>query len=398
MRPRHRCHPVVRQKLESPENAPKYDPFGIALLSVPIASFALGTWQVKRRKWKLQLIANLTERFNSAPEEFPHDLSLLDDMEYRPVRVRGQFDHSRELYMGPRSLIVDGDSQTGAGVFSQGSSGQTGYLVITPFHLADRDLAILVNRGWVPSRLKSPELRQAGQVEGEVELVGIVRLNESRPPFLPKNTPGSWVYRDLPEMANATGAAPVFMDATASSTVPGGPTGGQTRVTLRNEHMSYIITCYIISLFTFLEKHRNIGRRICFIVPATEAYSKITAMGHASLICLKSYTNGVIRSSGTIKVVQVQDTTKLERGLYKEASNHPCQSSSAHRPHWSASSKVRKESSSSAQQLEEDSLSSSSNLPKARPPTTSNLHQVLLQHRLLQLSQGNLYNSTLTPR
>lgn len=28
----------------------------------------------------------------------------------------------------------------------------------------------------------------------------------------------------------------------AESTVPGGPIGGQTRVTLRNEHMQYIIT------------------------------------------------------------------------------------------------------------------------------------------------------------
>lgn len=28
----------------------------------------------------------------------------------------------------------------------------------------------------------------------------------------------------------------------AGSTIPGGPIGGQTRVTLRNEHMQYIIT------------------------------------------------------------------------------------------------------------------------------------------------------------
>lgn len=28
----------------------------------------------------------------------------------------------------------------------------------------------------------------------------------------------------------------------AGSTVPGGPIGGQTRVTLRNEHMQYIVT------------------------------------------------------------------------------------------------------------------------------------------------------------
>lgn len=38
--------------------------------------------------------------------------------------------------------------------------------------------------------------------------------------------------------------APVRTQPTvpAESTVPGGPIGGQTRVTLRNEHMQYIIT------------------------------------------------------------------------------------------------------------------------------------------------------------
>ncbi|XP_063239145.1 surfeit locus protein 1 isoform X2 [Bacillus rossius redtenbacheri] len=257
---RHGSNPIARHKFKSPDKSMKYDPFGIALLSVPVAAFALGTWQVKRRQWKLQLIADLSERFNTEPEELPYDLSLLDDMEYRPVRVRGQFDHSKELYMGPRSLIVDGDSPAGGGVFSGSSGGQTGYLVITPFQLADRDLTILVNRGWVPARLKSPELRMAGQVQGEVELVGVIRCSEGRPPFLPKNRPDCWVYRDLAEMANTTGATPVFLDAAASSTVPGGPIGGQTRVTLRNEHMSYIITWYTLAAVTAFMWHKRFIR------------------------------------------------------------------------------------------------------------------------------------------
>lgn len=43
-------------------------------------------------------------------------------------------------------------------------------------------------------------------------------------------------------MAEAVGAAPVFLDANANSSVPDGPVGGQTNVTLRNEHLSYIFT------------------------------------------------------------------------------------------------------------------------------------------------------------
>jgi hypothetical protein len=56
-------------------------------------------------------------------------------------------------------------------------------------------MTILVNRGWVPGNRKNPNTRRAGQVEGEVELVGIVRLTEKRAPFTPKNQPHAWFYR-----------------------------------------------------------------------------------------------------------------------------------------------------------------------------------------------------------
>jgi cytochrome oxidase assembly protein ShyY1 len=50
------------------------------------------------------------------------------------------------------------------------------------------------------------------------------------------------ICRDLPHMAHVAGTEPVFLDAKAETTVPGGPVGGQTRVSLRNEHLSYILT------------------------------------------------------------------------------------------------------------------------------------------------------------
>lgn len=53
------------------------------------------------------------------------------------------------------------------------------------------------------------------QVLGEVDLVGIVRLTETRKPFVPENSPqqNHWHYRDLEAMAKITGADPIFIDA-----------------------------------------------------------------------------------------------------------------------------------------------------------------------------------------
>uniref|UniRef100_A0A803VE58 SURF1-like protein n=1 Tax=Ficedula albicollis TaxID=59894 RepID=A0A803VE58_FICAL len=84
------------------------------------------------------------------------------------------------------------------------------------------------------------------QIEDEIDLTGVVRLTEKRKPFVPENNieQNRWHYRDLEAMAKVTGAEPIFIDADFRSTVPGGPIGGQTRVSLRNEHMQYIVTWY----------------------------------------------------------------------------------------------------------------------------------------------------------
>ncbi|XP_063336666.1 surfeit locus protein 1 [Pelmatolapia mariae] len=214
------------------------------LLLIPATTFGLGTWQVKRRQWKLKLIDDLTRLTTAEPIPLPLDPYEVNNLEYRRVKVRGHYDHSQELYIMPRSPVDPEREAREAGRLS--SSAETGANVITPFHCTDLGITILVNRGFVPRQKIRPETRMKGQVEDEVELVGVVRLAENRKPFVPNNDVerNRWHYRDLEAMAQVTGAAPIFIDADFSSTIPGGPIGGQTRVTLRNEHMQYIITWY----------------------------------------------------------------------------------------------------------------------------------------------------------
>lgn len=214
------------------------------LLLIPATTFGLGTWQVKRRQWKMQLINELTRLTTAEPIPLPLDPHELNNLEYRRVMVRGQYDHSQELYILPRSPVDPDKEAREAGRLS--SSGETGANVITPFRCTDLGITILVNRGYVPRQKIRPETRMKGQVEGEMEVVGVVRLTETRKPFVPNNDVerNRWHYRDLEAMASVTGAEPIFIDADFGSTIPGGPIGGQTRVTLRNEHMQYIVTWY----------------------------------------------------------------------------------------------------------------------------------------------------------
>uniref|UniRef100_A0A8D8E2V4 SURF1-like protein n=3 Tax=Culex pipiens TaxID=7175 RepID=A0A8D8E2V4_CULPI len=227
----------------------KITPFGWVLLAIPATTFGLGCWQVQRKQWKEELIRNLETRMRLEARPIPDDLTELDDMEYQKVTVRGHFLHDQELHLGPRALIQDGDSKTAGGLFSQKETS-IGYLVITPFKLEGRDDTILINRGWVPKRYLDPATRPEGQPRGTIALEGVVRLPENRPQFTPNQRGAIFMYRDVPRMAEIRRTSPYFLDATAAATVPHGPVGGQTRVTLRNEHLSYIMTWFSLSGFT----------------------------------------------------------------------------------------------------------------------------------------------------
>jgi len=113
---------------------------------------------------------------------------------------------------------------------------------------------ILVNRGFVPDSNRDPSTRREGQISGLTKLEGIVRFGERRNSFTPNNKPveNVWHWTDVATMAQYRHAQPILIDATADSTPPGGlPVGGQTRLTIRNEHLSYILTWYSLSVITF---------------------------------------------------------------------------------------------------------------------------------------------------
>ena len=59
----------------------------------------------------------------------------LNELEYRRVKVRGHFDHTKELYILPRSPVDPEKEAREAGRLS--SSGETGANVITPFYCTD---------------------------------------------------------------------------------------------------------------------------------------------------------------------------------------------------------------------------------------------------------------------
>ncbi|WP_345820388.1 SURF1 family protein [Methylobacterium fujisawaense] len=211
--------------------------FGVGAGLVFIVLLGLGTWQVERRAWKLDLIARVDARVHAPPVPAPDSAAwprVGPDDAYRHVRLAGTFLHDRET-------LVQAVTERGGG-----------FWVLTPLRRPDGSL-VLVNRGFVPGDRRDPATRAAGQVAGETTVTGLLRLTEPGGAFLRSNDPKDdrWYSRDVAAIAAArglTGVAPYFVDADATPNPSELPVGGLTVIAFPNNHLVYAITWYGMAL------------------------------------------------------------------------------------------------------------------------------------------------------
>ncbi|WP_375394253.1 SURF1 family protein [uncultured Sphingomonas sp.] len=185
----------------------------------------LGTWQVHRRTWKLDLIARVDARIHAASVPAPPDATK--DDAYRRVVATGAF-------------LIGKDSFVQA-VTDRGP----GWWVMTPLRTT-AGRTILVNRGYVADRHAPP-------VPGPIRVTGLLRLTEPGGGFLRRNDPTAdhWYSRDVDAIAARRGlgrVAPYFIDADDGHTGPGQPVGGLTVIAFPNNHLVYAITWYTLAV------------------------------------------------------------------------------------------------------------------------------------------------------
>lgn len=200
----------------------------VAWLFVIVALLGLGTWQVQRRAWKLDLIARVDARVHATPVPAPATAGT--DDAYRRVRATG-------YYLPGRETFVQASTVRGPGFWA-----------MTPLRRDDGSI-LLINRGYVPTRAAlSP-------IPGAVTVTGLLRLDEPRGGFLRNNAPADerWYSRDVGAIAkrrSLSPALPYFVDADASDTRAGAPVGGLTVIHFPNSHLAYAVTWYILALMS----------------------------------------------------------------------------------------------------------------------------------------------------
>jgi surfeit locus 1 family protein len=215
----------------------------------------LGVWQLDRLAWKLDLMAASQARSTGAALKIETALSeaaSLEEARFRRVTASGIFDHKREVLL-----------------YWPAPKG-TGYKVITPL-IREGAPAILVDRGFIPEHLKDPATRVSGQIEGSVEVTGIIRLVGQGTWGVSSrlSSEAIWTWRDLDGMArwmSLKAPVPVFIQTlpTGTNLVSGGwPRPSEPEFVFTNNHLSYALTWFGLAfalISVYIAFHASQGR------------------------------------------------------------------------------------------------------------------------------------------
>jgi surfeit locus 1 family protein len=192
--------------------------------------------------WKQDIVAKLAE----AGQQPPRDLASIDLERLPPgeagrfigAKATGRFLHDQEVYV----------------FWTRGN--QPGYLVLTPLQ-PRTGTAILVNRGFVPERLRRPSARPQGQVAGEVTVEGLlVRARPATSIFTPEPDVAGriWYHLAPAEMAASLDlkVVPTHTLAAGETSNPGGWPQGRSAQSwisdIPNRHFEYALTWWGLAL------------------------------------------------------------------------------------------------------------------------------------------------------
>lgn len=132
-------------------------PFIATVLLVALG-IALGNWQQGRAAQKMALRDRLAQRSSEAPLELGPVITPLEPLEFRRVRVTGEFVASWPVFIDNRSF-----------------QGRNGFYLLMPFKITGSDTHVLVARGWLPADpTVHTRLPSYPTPQGQVTIEGVV--------------------------------------------------------------------------------------------------------------------------------------------------------------------------------------------------------------------------------
>ena len=211
---------------------PKFVPL-VSFLIALLILLSLSLWQVKRLVWKTNLIEQRVSNFEGEPKNL-FDIKKPNENEFKKVFIEGQLLNNFEFFMPALS-----------------KNGNNGFHIIVPMEVEKKKL-ILFDTGWVPLAKKEKNKRLNNLIKEKKIFTAVIRLPGRKGYFQPDNDniKNFWFFVE-PKLMEETISMKLedrfYLEAVDNG--PNGyPLGNQTRIYLRNNHLQYAITWFLIAL------------------------------------------------------------------------------------------------------------------------------------------------------
>jgi len=135
--------------------------FSVFVYFIILVLLSLGSWQLYRLNWKLNLLSEIDSSLKNDPVEF----SKVDKKNYLRIKTSGIVDFNKQIYL-----------------YNLNESGKPGFEVINPIIINNENY--LINRGWIPFDKKDkPEIN----LINERNIIGTLKLQHKASTFKPEN-------------------------------------------------------------------------------------------------------------------------------------------------------------------------------------------------------------------
>ena len=155
--------------------------FSVFVYFIILVLLSLGSWQLYRLTWKLDLIKQIEGSLKNKPVK----LSSSEKKNYLRIKTSGNINFEKQIYL-----------------YNLNESGKPGFEVINPILINNENY--LINRGWIPFDKKD-------QLEinliNEKNIIGTLKIQSKENSFKPKNDieKNYWFTLDRKDVFKYTG-------------------------------------------------------------------------------------------------------------------------------------------------------------------------------------------------
>ena len=188
---------------------------------------ALGSWQIIRLNWKLELI----NQIESSLKDIPVNLSNSKHKNYLRIKTRGSIDFEKQIYL-----------------YNLNEKGKPGFEVINPLKVGNNNY--LLNRGWIPFNKKKDETIN---VIDENYINGVLRKQIKPNIFKPENdlSENYWFTLDRDDIFKFTGKnfSPYVIYLSGNNEFP---KPKSITANISNNHKKYALTWFSLAISILL--------------------------------------------------------------------------------------------------------------------------------------------------